>query len=235
MTGAWGEARTRGAPLAGEKAKPWGLAFVCPKEAAMPVTVIFATKNKGKLREAREILGEAEDLSLVSMEEAGFDMDLLEDGETFEENALKKATQLAAACGGLVLADDSGIEIDFLGKRPGPLSSRYLGVDTPYGEKNRIILDMMRDVPEDKRTARYVCVMAAAFPDGRTLALKASMEGRIALEARGDGGFGYDPVFFVPELGMTAAELSPEEKNRISHRGKALRMMRDALAREIAP
>jgi XTP/dITP diphosphohydrolase len=198
-----------------------------------PVTLVFATRNAGKMKEVKQILAESGEFEPISLEEAGIGIEVVEDGGTFEENAVKKAVEIMKACGELTLADDSGIEIDFLGKGPGVFSSRYLGEDTPYGEKNRLILNLLEKASGEERSARFVCVIAAAFPDGRVIARRAAMEGFISTEARGSGGFGYDPIFYVPEAGMTSAELSPEEKNRLSHRGKALRAMREALLKEL--
>ena len=128
-----------------------------------------------------------------------------------------------------MLADDSGLEIDALGGEPGIYSARYLGEDTSYRVKNANLIERLAGVPEEKRTARFVCAIAAVLPDGRELVTKAAVEGRIGYEEKGEGGFGYDPIFYVPEFGRTTAELSEEEKNQISHRGKALRLMKEEL------
>ncbi len=186
--------------------------------------IILATGNKDKLKEVREILGK-KSVSVVSMKEAGFDQEIEENGSTFAENAVIKAKAVCAASGETAMADDSGLVIDALGGMPGIYSARYLGHETPYPEKNAKILAMLSDVPEEKRTARYVCAIACVFPDGRTLLAEETMEGRIAQEPAGSNGFGYDPIFYVPEAGKTAAEMSPEEKHAVSHRGKALRKM----------
>ena len=186
--------------------------------------IILATGNKDKLKEVREILGK-KSVSVVSMKEAGFDQEIEENGSTFAENAVIKAKAVCAASGETAMADDSGLVIDALGGMPGIYSARYLGHETPYPEKNAKILAMLSDVPEEKRTARYVCAIACVFPDGRTLLAEETMEGRIAREPAGSNGFGYDPIFYVPEAGKTAAEMSPEEKHAVSHRGKALRKM----------
>lgn len=190
--------------------------------------IIFATGNQKKMKEIREILADL-DYEILSMKEAGVEMDIVEDGTTFEENALIKASAIAEVTGDLVLADDSGLEIDYFDKAPGVYSARYLGVDTPYETKNRIILERMEGVEESKRTARFVCVIAAVFPDGTKKTVRGTIEGRIAYESKGENGFGYDPIFFLPEYGMTSAEISPEEKNRISHRGKALQKIKEML------
>lgn len=190
--------------------------------------IIFATGNKDKLREIGEIL-DNEDLEIVSMKDAGFDMDIEENGTTFAENALIKARAIAKASGCLTLADDSGLEIDAMDKQPGIYSARFLGHDTDYDHKNNYILDKLKDVPEEKRTARYVCAVAAVWPDGREEAVTETFEGRIGYEQRGNGGFGYDPIFWVPEYNKSAAEMTPDEKNSMSHRGKALRAMKKIL------
>lgn len=193
--------------------------------------VIFATGNAGKMREIRAIMADTYP-EILSMKEAGIQTDIEEDGETYEENALIKARAVAAAAaGGLVLADDSGLEIDFLGKEPGVHSARYLGEDTPYSIKNAELIRRLEGVPEEERTARFVCAIAAVLPDGRELTVRATIEGWIGYEEKGSNGFGYDPIFYVPEFGRTTAELSEEEKNLVSHRGKALRLMKEELAK----
>lgn len=194
----------------------------------MKKKLIFATGNEGKMREIREILGDL-DYEILSMKEAGIDIDIVEDGETFEENAIIKASAVRDASGCLVLADDSGLEIDFLNKEPGVLSARYMGENTSYRIKNQILIDRLHGVPDILRTARFVCVVAAAFPDGRVETARGTIEGRIAHEQAGENGFGYDPIFYLPDRQMTTAEISPEEKNAISHRGKALRAIKEIL------
>lgn len=190
--------------------------------------VIFATGNAGKMREIRSIL--ADDYpEILSMEEAGIRVDAAEDGETYEENALIKARAVAAKTSAIVLADDSGLEIDFLGREPGIHSARYLGEDTSYRVKNASLLSRLEGVPEEKRTARFVCAIAAVLPDGREHTVRAAVEGRIGYEEKGSNGFGYDPIFYVPELGKTTAQLTEGEKNLVSHRGKALRLMKEEL------
>ena len=166
---------------------------------------------------------------ILSMKEAGIETDTVEDGKTYEENALIKARAVAAAAGELVLADDSGLEIDYLGKEPGVYSARYLGEDTPYSIKNAELIRRLEGVPEEERTARFVCAIAAVLPDGREITVRAAIEGRIGYEEKGSNGFGYDPIFYVPEFGKTTAELTEEEKNQVSHRGKALRLMKEEL------
>lgn len=195
-------------------------------------TIVFATKNKGKIKEINAILADME-VNVVSMEEAGITLDVVEDGKTFEENAMKKALQVMEACGKITLSDDSGLEIDAMGKAPGVYSARFMGEDTPYPERFRAIFETLEGVPEEKRTARFVSCIAAAFPDGRRITSYDTVEGVIGWEAKGENGFGYDPIFYVPEKGKYMAELSPEEKNAISHRGKALRKMKELLRKEL--
>lgn len=190
--------------------------------------IVFATGNQGKMREIREILGDL-GVEICSMEEAGISIDIEENGKTYEENAMIKARAAAAQTQALVLADDSGLEVDYLGKEPGIYSARYLGEDTSYRVKNAHLISRLEGVPDEKRTARFVCAIAAVLPDGRELTVRASIEGRIGWEERGEGGFGYDPIFYVPELGKSTAELTEEEKNLVSHRGKALRLMKEEL------
>ena len=204
--------------------------------------IVFATGNKDKMKEIRRILGGL-DCEIFSMKEVGVDEDVDENGSTFSENACIKAKAISEALklkdpemakDTVVLADDSGLEIDFLGGEPGIYSARYLGKDTPYTEKNSIILDRLKDVKDEDRTARFVCAIAAVLPDGRCLDTRGTMEGRIGYEIAGENGFGYDPIFFLPEYGKTSAEISPDEKNAISHRGKALRAMAELLGEELA-
>ncbi len=190
--------------------------------------LIFATGNEGKMKEIRMILGDL-DYEILSMKEAGIDVDIVEDGKTFEENAIIKATEISKIANCVVLADDSGLEVDAMDKMPGIYSARYLGEDTPYSIKNQTIIDNLAGLPDEKRTARFVCAIAAAFPDGRVVTKRGTIEGIIGYEERGENGFGYDPIFFVPEYGKTTAELLPEEKNKISHRGKALEMIKEEL------
>lgn len=190
--------------------------------------IIFATGNEGKMREIREILSDL-DVEVLSMKEAGVKADIVEDGTTFEENAVIKAKTICELCGEITLADDSGLEIDYLNKEPGVYSARYMGEDTSYRIKNANLIERLEGVPDEKRTARFVCAVAAAFPDGSVKTVRETMEGRIGYEERGANGFGYDPIFFLPEYGCTSAELSMEEKNKISHRGKALRAIKEEL------
>ena len=163
------------------------------------------------------------------MKEAGIDADIIEDGKTFEENALIKARAIRDMSGCIVLADDSGLEVDALNKEPGIYSARYMGEETSYELKNANIIERLKGLSGEERSARFVCVIAAAFPDGSEETCRGTIEGQIGLEPAGENGFGYDPIFFVPEYGCTTAQLSPEHKNEISHRGKALRAMREVI------
>lgn len=194
----------------------------------MEKKIIFATSNEGKMKEVRSIL---EDLGMevLSMKEAGIQVDVVEDGTTFEENAIIKVAEIAKVCEGIVLADDSGLEIDYLNKEPGIYSARYMGEDTSYAIKNQNLIDRLEGVADEKRTARFVCAIAAAFPDGTVEVTRGTIEGRIGYEEKGSNGFGYDPIFYVPEYGCTTAELSMEQKNEASHRGKALRLMKEVI------
>lgn len=194
--------------------------------------IIFATGNEGKMKEIRLLL---EDLGvkILSLKEAGIHLEIQENGTTFEENAVIKARAVMEETGTLVLADDSGLEIDYLNGEPGVYSARYLGEDTSYRIKNQNLIDRLRGVPEEKRTARFVSVIAAVFPDGRILTTRGTIEGIIGYEERGDGGFGYDPIFWLPEYGCSTAELSMEKKNELSHRGKALSAMKKELRKAL--
>ena len=193
--------------------------------------VIFATGNQDKMEEIRSILSDW-DMEIQSMLEAGIDLEIVEDGQSFEENASIKARAVAAQLeeeGVVVFADDSGLEIDYLGKEPGIYSARYLGEDTPYKIKNQKILERMAGVPKEKRTARFVCAIAAADKNGEICVTRGTIEGYIGWEPCGANGFGYDPIFYLDEYGCSTAELSPELKNQLSHRGKALSAMRQKL------
>ena len=196
--------------------------------------IIFATVNAGKMCEVREILKDM-DADILSMKEAGIDIDIVEDGTTFEENAAIKARAVAAATQeeAIVLADDSGLEVDYLDKEPGIYSARYMGEDTPYSVKNKNLIDRLEGVPDNKRTARFVCAIAAALPGGEVITTSGVIEGRIDHEEKGNNGFGYDPIFYVPEYGCTTAQLSVEEKNRVSHRARALAAMKEELEQRL--
>ncbi len=190
--------------------------------------IIFATGNEGKLREIKEIMADS-NVEVLSMKEAGILVDVVEDGNTFEENAIIKAKAIAAHTDAIVLADDSGLEVDYLDKAPGVYSARFMGEDTSYDIKNQAIIDKLDGVPKEQRTARFVCAIAAALPNGETLVTRQTMEGYIGYKAEGQNGFGYDPIFMLEEYGCSSAAISREEKNAISHRGKALRAMKDML------
>lgn len=194
--------------------------------------IIFATGNQDKMKEIRMIL-ENLGIPVSSMKEAGIDVDIVEDGTTFEENAMIKAEAIAKLTEAIVLADDSGLEIDYLNKEPGIYSARYAGTDTSYEIKNNLLLQRLEGVPDEKRTARFVCAIAAVFPDGSKETVRGTIEGRIGYEIAGEHGFGYDPIFYLPEYGCTTAELDPEKKNELSHRGKALRLMRDIIEQKM--
>lgn len=200
--------------------------------------IIFATGNEHKMTEIRAILSDL-GVEILSQKEAGIKADVIEDGMTFEENAMIKATEIAKIAHempeyahAVVLADDSGLEIDYLGGEPGIYSARYMGEDTSYDIKNQNLLDRLEGVPDEKRTARFVCAICAALPDGRKLTTRGTIEGIIGHDISGENGFGYDPIFWLPEYGCSTAELSPEKKNELSHRGKALRAIKEQL-REI--
>ena len=201
--------------------------------------IVFATGNKDKLKEIRKILGGL-GLEIISMAEAGVQGDVEENGTTFSGNSMIKARAVAGELKGkgesdcIVLADDSGLEIDYLNGEPGIYSARYMGHDTPYSEKNAAIIKRLEGVEDEKRSARFVCAISAILPDGKELGTLGKMEGRIGYEIAGSNGFGYDPIFFLPEYGKTSAELTEDEKNAISHRGKALRSMEEVLRKELS-
>lgn len=194
--------------------------------------IVFATGNEGKMKEIRMIMSDTCQ-EIVSMKEIGIQADIRENGGTYEENALIKARAVAALTKGtdfdIVLADDSGLEIDYLNREPGIYSARYLGEDTSYRVKNANLIERLEGVPDEERTARFVCAIAAVLPDGGEITVRAAIEGRIGYEEKGSNGFGYDPIFYVPDMGKTTAELTEEEKNLVSHRGKALRLMKEEL------
>ncbi len=190
--------------------------------------IIFATSNNNKMKEVREILNDFP-VEILSLSEAGITADIEENGTTFEENAVIKAETVRDLTGDIVLADDSGLEIDYLNKEPGILSARYMGKDTSYHEKNANLIKRLEKAEGDERSARFVCAVAAAFPDRETVTVRGTVEGMIGYEERGSNGFGYDPIFVLPDRGCTTAELDPEEKNAVSHRGKALRMIRPVI------
>lgn len=190
--------------------------------------IIFATGNKDKMREIREIMAGCE-VEIKSMKEEGISVDIVEDGKTFEENALIKARAVASATDAIVLADDSGLEIDYLNKEPGVYSARYMGEDTSYDIKNRNLVERLEGVPEPQRSARFVCAIAAVVPGGEEFVVRETMEGKIGYGQEGENGFGYDPIFYPDGFSCSSAALSPEQKNEISHRGKALRAVKERL------
>ena len=195
--------------------------------------LILATSNKDKAREIAEIL-EGTPFVVTTMKEEGFDPDIVEDGKTFEENALIKARAVhALANGAYVMADDSGLCIDALDGAPGIYSARFCGEDSTYPEKFAKIFEMLKDVPEEKRTAKFVCSIAVVRPDGSEFTVRGEICGVLHEKPMGDGGFGYDPIFYVPEFGMTTAQMTKEQKNSISHRGKASRAMAEKLKEEL--
>lgn len=194
--------------------------------------IIFATGNEDKMREIKMIFSDL-GIPVISMKEAGINVDVVEDGTTFEENSLKKAVAIAAHTDCIVLADDSGLEIDYLNKEPGIYSARYLGESTSYDIKNNHFLEKLKGVPDEKRTARFVCAITCVYPDGTTDTVRQTMEGIIGHKIAGENGFGYDPIFFLPEYGCTSAELPPGEKNKISHRGKALCAMQKQMKQKL--
>lgn len=195
--------------------------------------IIFATGNSDKMAEIREIMDDL-GYEVNSMKEEGIESDPEENGTTFEENALIKARAVHAICiergiEAIVLSDDSGLEIDCLNKEPGVMSARYLGRDTTYREKNKNLIERTNATGDPDRTARFVCAVAAVFPDGTEKVVRGTIEGTVAQTPSGNNGFGYDPIFYVPEFGCTTADLTNEEKNKVSHRGNALRMMKKIL------
>jgi XTP/dITP diphosphohydrolase len=195
--------------------------------------LILATSNKDKAREIAEILSDTP-FVVTTMKEEGYDPDIVEDGKTFEENALIKArTVHALAEGAYVMADDSGLCIDALDGAPGIYSARFCGENSTYPEKFAKIFEMLKDVPEEKRTAKFVCSIAVVRPDGSEFTVRGEICGVLHEKPMGDGGFGYDPIFYVPEFGMTTAQMTKEQKNSISHRGKASRAMAEKLKADL--
>ena len=208
------------------------LKFTERKGGTVSKRIIFATGNQGKMKEIKMILGDV-DVEVLYLKEAGIEADIVEDGATFEENAVIKAKTIMEMTGDIVLADDSGLEIDYLNKEPGIYSARYMGEDTSYDIKNNNLIERLNGVPDEERTARFVCVIAAAFPNGDILTTEGTIEGMIGYEIKGSNGFGYDPIFYLPQHQCTTAELDMELKNELSHRGKALRAMKEELKNKI--
>jgi XTP/dITP diphosphohydrolase len=192
---------------------------------------IVASKNKGKLNEIAEILRDFP-FEVISMEQAGIFIDIDEYGSTFEENALIKAKEIHEITGKTVMADDSGLEVDFLDGAPGIFSARFAGEGATDKEKNLKLLNMLNGVPFEKRTARFVCAIAVVFANGRHFTVRGTCEGYIGLKEEGSNGFGYDPLFYMPEFKMTTAQMEPQDKHKISHRGNALRLMTEELKRQ---
>ena len=190
--------------------------------------IIFATGNENKMKEVRMIL-QGLPCEILSMKEAGISTDIIENGRTFEENAEIKAKAIMDMTGDIVMADDSGLEVDYLKKAPGIYSARFLGEDTSYHIKNQYIIDQLKNAAGQERSARFVCAIACAFPDGHIETVRGTIEGQIGYEEKGENGFGYDPIFYVPSYGCTTAEMDAVQKNEISHRGKALRLMREKI------
>lgn len=190
--------------------------------------IVFATHNDGKMKEIREILKDL-DIELYSLKDMGINTEIEETGKSFEENAIIKARTICEMTGEIVLADDSGLEVDYLDKAPGIYSARFMGENTPYSIKNQYIIDRLKDAKKEQRSARFVCVIACAFPDGNIITKAGVIEGYIAEKISGTNGFGYDPIFYVPEYNCTTAEMPSELKNQISHRGKALKAMKEVL------
>ncbi len=190
--------------------------------------LIVATKNKGKIVEIKQVLSGLP-LDVISMNEADIDIDVVEDGETFEENSLKKALEISKVSKSMVMADDSGLEVDFLDGAPGIYSARFGGPEASDADKNKKLLETLKDVPFEKRTARFVCAIAVVFPDGRHFVVRGTCEGFIDFECKGSNGFGYDPLFFVQQFDKTMAEIDADLKNKISHRAKALALMQEKL------
>lgn len=195
--------------------------------------VIFATSNEGKMKEIREILRDL-DIELLSLKDAGLNPEIEENGSTFEANAIIKANAIMELTHEIVLADDSGLEVDYMDKAPGVYSARFMGEDTSYDIKNQFIIDKLATAEDQERSARFVCAIACAFPDGVVTTRRATIEGSIAKQITGSNGFGYDPIFYVPEYGCTTAEMASDRKNKISHRGKALTAMKEVLIEYLA-
>ncbi|MQL51124.1 XTP/dITP diphosphatase [Desulfofundulus thermobenzoicus] len=191
--------------------------------------LVLATRNPGKVRELSQMLAPL-GYEVVSLDRYPGVPEIVEDGATFKDNAVKKAATVARHTGRLALADDSGLEVDYLGGAPGVYSARFAGEGHNDRANNEKLLNLLSGVPAEKRSARFRCVVAVATPDGRVFTAEGTCEGVITTEPRGEGGFGYDPLFLVPEYGKTFGELEPAVKNRISHRGRALALAREILA-----
>ncbi len=195
--------------------------------------LVIATGNRNKIREIQDKFSGIEGLTLVPLSDYANPPEVIEDGTTFLENARKKAAEIADFTGLPAMADDSGLVVDALDGRPGILSARYGGESADDTARNLMILEELRGIPAERRTARFVCLIAIVFPDGRHYSAEGTCEGVITESMKGSHGFGYDPIFFLPDMGRTMAELPLEEKNRISHRAKALEAMRELLERRV--
>lgn len=188
---------------------------------------VIASKNKHKLEEIKAILKDFP-LEIKAMDEVGLDgLEVVEDGETFEENSMKKAVEVMQASGSIAIADDSGLEVEAIDNQPGVYSARFSGEDATDKKNNEKLLDMLKEIPLEKRQGKFVSVISVAFPDGRKISVRGECPGIIGFEEKGENGFGYDPLFIVPEYNKTFAELQPDEKNRISHRARALEKLKE--------
>lgn len=196
------------------------------------IKFVVASKNKGKINEIKEILKDFP-FEVVSMEDVGICDDVEETGRTFEENSMIKAAEISKLSGEIVMADDSGLEVDYLDGAPGIYSSRFAGDNATDEQRTEKLLRMLEGVPFEKRHARFVCAISVVFPSGRKFTVTGYREGYIAEKQAGSNGFGYDPIFFVPEFNKTTAQMEPEQKHKISHRGNALRAMRAELKKDI--
>lgn len=195
----------------------------------MEKIIVAATQNKHKIEELEAITREF-GMSIVSRDDANVPkVEVVEDGETFEENSYKKAYEIMKLCGEITIADDSGLEVDCLDGAPGVYSARFAGEDGDDEANNRKLKELIKDVPYEKRTGRFVSVITMVFPDGRHIAARGEVEGHIILQEKGDNGFGYDPLFVPLGYDRTFAEIEPEAKNRISHRANALKALREKL------
>ena len=194
----------------------------------MKKTIVVASKNKHKIKEKREILHEI-DITIMSIDEIDIENELKKEGQTFSENAYIKASEIMKATGQTALADDSGLVVEALGGRPGVYSARFAGENASDKDNNQKLLELMKDVPEHQRNAKFVCSAVMVFPDGTSYTSVGECEGRILFEEHGSFGFGYDPLFFVQQYQKTFAELTSDEKNSISHRAKALHKIKEIL------
>ena len=190
--------------------------------------ILLATNNSGKVTEMKKILAEL-NIEVYSLKDKNINVDVVEDGTTFEENSLKKAKEICEISGMITVADDSGLEVDYLNGAPGIYSARYAGENATDEERYQKLLNELKDVKKEERTARFVSVISIVYPNGDFKSLRGECEGIITEEPYGNGGFGYDPVFLCPEYNKTFGELSLEEKNKISHRAKALGKLKEYL------